>query len=312
MNIGEAATRRLTKTTYLRVSRMSFALLALGLVASLGRAQTPTGDDVPGQLAGNTPVPRPSLDFKLHRGYLIVVSGSVSGLKNLHFLVDTAASKSIAATRLVERLGAHQHPGTLCVPGETVSVGQAVLTDLRAGPLSAKSLSVSALDLASVEQALGTHIDMLIGLDLLGQSSFSIDYETKRILFGPPPALPLMIPMQSGPPLVSVTAQLDGRPVRLLVNTSVPALSLHAPDGEATTREVNMDQANLAINVAGGWLVSERVSVQSVRLGDVELGRQPAFLVTERRKEFDGSLPIPGHFKEVAFDFEHHLLGLRR
>src|SRR5262249_1118758 len=96
MRIGEAATGRLTKATYLRVSGMLFALLALGLVTSLGWAQTPTGANVPGQLAGNTSTPRPSLDFKLYRGYLIVVSGSVGGLKNLHFLVDTGASKSIA------------------------------------------------------------------------------------------------------------------------------------------------------------------------------------------------------------------------
>src|SRR5215472_2492908 len=109
MNIGEVANRTLTKTTSLRLSRMLFALLALGLVATLGRAQTPTGDDVHGQLAGNTSTPRPSLDFKLYRGHLIVVSGSVGGLKNLHFLVDTAANKSIAARRLVERLGVRQH-----------------------------------------------------------------------------------------------------------------------------------------------------------------------------------------------------------
>src|SRR5215471_9913055 len=248
MDVGEGATRTLTKTTRLRVNRMLFALLALGLVATLGGAQTAPGDDVHGQLAGNKSTPRPSLDFKLYRGHLIVVSGSVGGLKNLHFLVDTAASKSIAARRLVERLGAHQHPGTLQVPGETVGVGLAVLTDLRAGPLSAKSLSVAAMDLASVEQALGTHIDMLIGLDLLGQSSFSIDYESKRILLGRPPALPLMIPMQSGPPWVSVTAQVDGRPLRLLVSTAVPALSLYAPNGETATREVEMDQTNLNVN----------------------------------------------------------------
>lgn len=310
MHMVVSSTRRCNRAICLRQSRMLFALLAF--VTSLGQAQTPAGDEATGQLPGKTSVRRLSLDFKLCHGYLIVVSGSVGGVKNLHFLLDTGTSESIADQQLVERLRAHQHPGTLYVPGETVSAGRAVLSDLRAGPLSVKSVSVSILDLASWQQALRTHIDMLIGLDVLGQRSFTIDYEAKRIFFGEHPPLPLMVPMQSGPPLVSVTAWVSRRPLRMLVNTAIPALTLHAPNEEIAIRDVKTDQSNFTINAAGGLLVSKRVSIQSVRLEDVELGPQPASIVSERRHAFDGSLPLPGAFKVVAFDFERHVLGLRR
>lgn len=312
MHMVVSPTRRCNRAICLRQSRTLFGLLAFALMTSLGQAQTPTGDETTGQLPGKTSACRLSLDFKLYRGYLIVVSGSVGGVKNLHFLLDTATSESIADQRLVERLGARQHPGTLYVPGETVSAGQAVLSDLRAGPLSVKSVSVSILDLASWEQALRTHIDMLIGLDVLGQCSFTIDYEARRIFFGEPPPLPLMVPMQSGQPLVFVTAWVARRPLRMLVNTAVPALTLHAPNDEITVRHAETDQSNVTINAAGGWLVSKRVSIRSVRLENVELGPQRASIVSERRHAFDGSLPLPGAFKVVAFDFERHVLGLRR
>jgi predicted aspartyl protease len=298
-------------------SWLPVAVMALSLVASLGRAQTPTGDDVHGQLAGNRSTPRPRLDFKLYRGYLIVVSGSVGGLRNLHFVVDTGTSSSIADRRLVEKLGVRQRPGSVLVPGQIVGqivgAAPAVLTDVQVGPISAKSLPVLALDLSYLGRELGIHIDMLIGLDLLGQSSFTIDYEAKRIRFGSPPSLPLTLPMQSGPPRVTVPAQVNGERLRMLVITGSPAFMIQIandPNGNPTIQNIDFGHAKVVMNIAGGQTVLRRVTVQSVRLGDAELGPQPAFLVDW--KMFEGTLPIPGRFKEVAFDFEHKMLGLRR
>jgi predicted aspartyl protease len=292
--------------------RAGLVLLALGLVAATGQAQATSSDERNGQLLGAKAMPRSSLDFKLYRGYMIVVPGSVANLTDLHLLVDTGTNLTMVDRRLAEKLGTFQHVN-IRVLGETVSGGKTVLTDLKVGPLSTKSLPVLVLDLSSLEQALHLRIDMVIGLDVLGQSSFSINYETKRMRFGDPPALPLVLPMQSGPPFVSVTARLDGVPLRLLVNTGIPSLILHPAGGQSRIEEVKSERSNLVMNAAGLQFVCKRGSLHALRLADRELGRQTAFIVNDRRNVFDGSLPIPAlGFKEVAFDFEHHLLRLRR
>src|SRR5262249_22452343 len=176
----------------LRTSSLLLVLFALGLVTSSVRSQTPTRTDNLAQADGKTSTARPALNFKLYRGYLIVVTGSVGGLKNLHFIVDTSASPSIADRRLVEKLRMRQRSESVSVTGGIVGAGRAVLTEVHVGPIVAKSLPVLALDLSDLGRELGTDIDMLIGLDVLAQSSFSIDYRARRIFFGEPPSLPLM------------------------------------------------------------------------------------------------------------------------
>ena len=42
--------------------------------------------------------------FKLYRGYVIVVRGSIGGLKNLNFLVDTGAVPSVVDARIARKL----------------------------------------------------------------------------------------------------------------------------------------------------------------------------------------------------------------
>jgi hypothetical protein len=287
------------------------ALLALELVISSVRAQAPMNSDNLAQVDGKLSTARPTLGFKLYRGYLMVVTGSVGGLKNLHFIVDTSASPSIADRRLVEKLAMRQQPESVSVTGEIVGAGRAVLPDVQVGPVSAKFLPVLTLDLSYLARELGTHIDMLIGLDVLAQSSFSIDYEARRIFFGSPPSLPLTLRMESGPPLLLVLAMVDGRASRLLVNTGFPDLMLEVAIGERI-QNVKNDQARLAINAAGGEVVCKRGMVRSVRLGEIDFGKQSAVFVNRGRNAFDGSLPITGRFREVTFDFEHHMLGIQR
>ena len=295
----------------LRTSRLLLALLALGVVTASMRAQTPIRTDNLALADGKTSTARTSLNFKLYRGYLIMVEGSVGELKNLHFIVDTSSSPSIADRRLVAKLGILQQSESVSVPGGIVGAGRAVLRDVRVGPLSARSLPVLSLDLSYLGKELGINVDMLLGLDLLGQSSFSIDYRARSIFFGQPPSLPLALPMESEPPLVFVTVMLDGRPSRLLVNTGFPDLMLEGTGGERI-QNVNIDQTRLAMNAAGSEVVCKRGTVRSVRLGAMDLGEQPAVFVNRSSKELDGSLPITARFKEVAFDFKHQVLGIRR
>ena len=40
-------------------------------------------------------------------------------------------------------------------------------------------------DLSFAEKALGIRVDAMIGFDVLGQSPFTIDYESRKLVFGP-------------------------------------------------------------------------------------------------------------------------------
>ena len=42
--------------------------------------------------------------FKLYRGYVIVVRGTIGGLKNLNFLVDTGAVPSVVDAHIAQKL----------------------------------------------------------------------------------------------------------------------------------------------------------------------------------------------------------------
>ena len=61
---------------------------------------------------------------------------------------------------------------------------QAVLPELDLGPIHAANLSVNVMDLAAWEDKLGTEIAGLIGMDVLGRTSFRLDYERKELIFG--------------------------------------------------------------------------------------------------------------------------------
>jgi predicted aspartyl protease len=292
---------------------VEIVFLALAAAAPLGNAQTIPGDDANRRLLAEKATRGSSLDFRLYRGYLIVVPGSAGMLTDLHFLVNTGTEHSFADRRLAEKLGTSLRPLRMLVGGQTVSAWKTDLPDLRVGPLMAKSPDVRVLDLSFLEQTLHVRIDVVIGLDVLAQDGFTINYESKKILFGASSVLPVQVPMQSGTPFASVITRVDDVSYRLLVNTGIPSLMLHATTAQPWIQDVKVGQFSLFTNPAGGQVIGKRLAVSSLRVGDLELGRKTAFVVNDENKAFDGSLPIGRlGFKEVAFDFEHHVLGLRR
>jgi hypothetical protein len=81
-------------------------------------------------------------------------------------------------------------------------------------------------DLSSLQKTLGRRIDAIVGLDVLGKNSFSINYRTKRLRFGPVEGSRSTVSFETGQPLVTVEARLHNLPVLLLVDTGAAALLL--------------------------------------------------------------------------------------
>lgn len=173
--------------------------------------------------AANSPNKVP---FKLYRGYVIVVRGSIGGLKNLNFLVDTGAVPSVVGARIARKLHLRGQPGRVDVPTKTLRTKRVIVHDVELGPSHVGELSVIVQNLSFAEKALGTRVDAMIGFDVLGQSAFTIDYESRNLVFGQVDPSFNSVPYYPGLPYAIVVLQIQQQKLEILVDTGTSNLVL--------------------------------------------------------------------------------------
>src|SRR5262249_56997224 len=166
---------------------------------------------------------------------------------------------------------------TLALLNQNASVEQGVLPRLRLGPIRVESLPGMVQDLSPLKEALAVRIDGIVGLGVLSLSSFSIDYRTKKIVFGPVEASPSAVPFGTGPPIVTVQLRLRDEPVRLLVDTGAAELVLFECKLHGHLRQlpVSGDPRRLS-NSCGTESGLTEVWLRGVRLGAIDFGLQKA------------------------------------
>ncbi len=77
-----------------------------------------------------------------------------------------------------------------------------------------------------MQKAVGYKVDAIIGLDVLRRSSFTINYRSKEILFGPVEGLPFSALFDTDEPVVTIQTRLQNHPLRLVVDTGSPDVML--------------------------------------------------------------------------------------
>jgi predicted aspartyl protease len=207
--------------------------------------------------------------FKLYRGYAIVVRGSVGNFKNLNFLIDTGAVPSVVDQRVAQRLHLTGTTDRLSVFTKKVDTERAIAPNVQVGPLRAEGLPVVVRDLSFAADALGTRVDAMIGFDFLSQSPFTIDYESKKIVFGPIDPTLTAVPYEAYPGYALVELKIQQQTLRLLVDTGASDLVLF----RSATRDCQDAIKNVGTrawsNMAG------EIRVQQVQLKDAFLGATP-------------------------------------
>jgi predicted aspartyl protease len=254
------------------------------------------------------------LPIQLYRDYLVVVEGSIGNLEKLTFIIDTGAYPSVIDQRIATALGLKWTDGKVALVNQSVQTKLATLPFIEVGPARAERLPVFVQDLSSIEKRLGRRIDAVIGLDVLGRSSFSIDYKTKRLRFGPVERIRSTVSFETGTPFVIVEVRLHDRPVRLLVDTGASALMLfqsRVKDPLFLLAERTSKATNL-----GGDFQRQPIQIPGTRLGKEEFGPLTGFVVADHGddgRNFDGLLSVRGlHLEEIGFDFETHEISWKK
>jgi predicted aspartyl protease len=253
--------------------------------------------------------------FKLYRGYAIVVRGSVGNLKNLNFLVDTGAVPSVLDRRIAQKLHLTGSTERLSVFTQKLDTERAVASNVQLGPLQAEELPVVVRDLSFAGDALGTRVDAMIGFDFLSQSPFTIDYESKKIVFGPIDPTLTAVPYEAHPGYALVELKIQQQSLRLLVDTGASDLVLFASATHDCEEAIKNVGTRTWSNMGG------EIHVQQVQLKDAHLGTSPwgtrdVFILPDGGNPPAGLRGLLGvsslKARRVGFDPEHRTIGWDR
>ncbi len=266
------------------------------------------------------PQPTSSVSFSLYNDYLIVVRGSAGPLKGLNFLIDTGTSPSILDQRLAQRLRLTPTPAVIAAVGGNVQGSMATAPSLQFGPLRRENLPILIRDLSTLQ--LPIQLDGIVGLDVLGQNTFVIDYASRRISFDPslslpaptPSKLPASVPLKLVDGLAIVEATVDQSPVHLVLDTGAPSLVLFAATRDPASGAHSAPAHPLPKSL--GEVEHKPIRLTRFRLGESEFGRESAFLVrnpADAGHTYDGLIsPTALGITRVAIDLTQHTLAFAR
>lgn len=249
--------------------------------------------------------------FKLYRGYVIVVHGSIGGLKNLDFLVDTGAVPSVLDARIARKLHLRGQPERLDVSTKTLVSERVIAPDVELGPSHARELSAVVQDLSFAGEVLGTRVDAMIGFDLLGHSPFTIDYESRKLVFGPiDPSFPT-IPYSPGLPYAVVDLHVEQEKLGILVDTGASNLVLFESGLRNCRAAINTVGRETWISMGGEMPVRKSQLVHTY-LGGVSWGQRVAYIPENSGNQPSGLAGLLGTValgKRVAFDPDRKVIA---
>ena len=252
--------------------------------------------------------------FDLYQGYFMVVHGSIGPLKNLNLFLDTGTTPTVLDSRLARKLDLQgEKPNSIAVLGGRTQGEEAHLSSIELGPLKRSNLPVVTTDLSFFQKLFPVRIDAIVGMDVLGQSPFVIDYSAREIRFGPLSALPVSVPFRlyEGMPVFAV--EIDHTPAHLLFDTGAGSIILF---NKATPRSTGAKDDPAEASRKTATSEGKKVWLRTVRLGAEEFGQKPALLTRNPKPsqlDVDGLMsPAALGISRVAVDLKTGVLAFSR
>lgn len=262
----------------------------------------------------DAPAIRGELPFKLFGGYLIVMEGRIGDYNKLKFVLDTGVTHSVIDRRLADRIsGPRRQSGKVLSFDKAISAEWVEVPEIDFGPVHVSNFSMMIGDLKYF-QSFATRVDAVIGLDLLRLSSFSIDYETHRVTFGPVTSSS-GVPMDIGDFCLTVQLIVGESKIRLLVDTGAQTLVFYEDRVSDRLPHLRIERETSGASM-GGWVHSKQTFIRNARLGSTNL-EGTVFLVDSPPGSFPAG--VDGYFGTAAlkahridFDFETKTLAWKR
>jgi predicted aspartyl protease len=294
----------------------SFPNLSLSVLVSLAvLAGHAHASDIPGQETSATMSDIVgTIRFDLYQGYFMVAHGSIGPLKNLNFFVDTGTTPAVLDSRIARKLDLRREESTsIAILGGRTQGEEANLSSLELGPLKRSNLQVITTDLSFFQKFFPVRIDAIVGMDVLGQRPFVIDYSARVIRFGPAPALPVSVPLRLDQGMAVFDVEIDHTPVHLLFDTGAGSIILFT---RVTPQSSGVKDLAILAPQRIGDFESKQVWLRTLRLGPEEF-RQKLALMTRNPKpsqfDYDGLMsPAALGISQVSVDIQGGVLAFSR
>jgi hypothetical protein len=197
----------------------------------------------------------------------------------------------------------------------SIAVKRVLVPEVQLGVVAVEGLYMVAMDLGRIEQALGTRIDAVVGLDLLGRQNFSLDYRRKKLVFGTntnAAAIAFQVKHEAGGIYILIPLDSAGDKLQVLLDTGTRDLMLFQRRLGDSLKQLPILAQDFNLNAGGKDSLAE-VEMQLVNVGPISRHKQKAYVWTtpERNlRNFDGLLgPTALGATAVAFDFDRHLVS---
>jgi hypothetical protein len=289
-----------------RLWKQTVTVVKIALLGSL------IGSRCLGSTNVDQPVPgRVEIPFELYNGSLVIVKTTIGSVRNVKMILDTGTSPSAISKEVADRLKLPGKEETLLTLKGNIPARSVVLPRIEVGPLHAESVRVLVQDLCFMERSLGISLGGIVGLDLLSKGSFTIDYSSRKIVFGPIPLGEKVLPFATTVPFLSVRGRVGGQEVRLMVDSGTWGLLVYRDRLQVMREQLRLD-ANASISSVGG---KTRVSWfrAPVSLGKDDLGMRDVAVAaadSDLQDAFDGVMGFARMgFRKVFFDFERGMFG---
>jgi len=251
------------------------------------------------------------ISFELVSGYLVLVEGSIGALHGLKFVLDTGSTHSVVSSKLADRLELRRLTGRVFNIDKMVEMDWAAVPEVEIGPIRATQVPVMVTDL-DYFTSIASHVDAVVGLDLLRRENFSIDFAEMKVRFGRIEAGRHSIPMLCDDMSVRVEAEANGRLLHLIVDSGAPGPLMFEERLQNRAVDYNVKEENYGYRVAG-ILRLTRGRVRRLQLGgrDIEhtifLTHSPAKGTMDGIDGFLGLTALKA--RRINFDFETNTLS---
>ena len=255
--------------------------------------------------------------FRLIDSWAVVVQGTLGGVPNRTILIDTGAVPSAISRKMAKTLDLQGTAEQVSVMNQAIQVERVRVPNVQVGPVAVEAIDMAATDLGTIEHALHTHLDAVIGLDFLSRQNFTIDYRSKKLLFGvgfhSREPVTFQTKHAAGGTYVLVPMESGGEKFQMLLDTGTKDITLFQVRLKGSLRQARVSSEDLTVN-AGGSSQINRVVIPSLRLGSIFRRKQDAYVWTTPEadlRDFDGMVgPAALGAVAVEFDFDRNIINL--